>query len=326
MDFTDDIARSSRPAALVVGGTGYLGRFVCAGLAEAGYEVTAVARRAAALPPGCHLYLADLAAATTADLGRFLDLVRPRVVVNAAGALWRVTGHDMARSNRELVTRLVAVITAGREHIRLVHLGSVYEYGAQPAGCRVLTEDTPEHPVTPYARSKLAGTRIVTDAVAARRLDGVVLRLSATIGPHAPAESLFGGLAGRLARRPETLEVPELSGERDFLDVRDAACAVVKAVKISATPPVLNVARGRPSSVAGLVDRLIRISGVPVRTVTVPRPAGRRDADAGPQLVDVSAARRTLRWIPQHRPGESLHALWRTASDTPALHRRAASG
>ncbi|MFC4121816.1 NAD-dependent epimerase/dehydratase family protein [Nonomuraea zeae] len=315
-----EVRAPARPVALVAGGTGYLGRFVCVGLREAGFDVIAVARRPAAAPAGCRLYLADLAANSAGELAGFLARVRPRVVVNAAGALWEVSETEMTHSNQELVARLVAGVGAVGGRVRLVQLGSVYEYGAQPGGYALLDETTAELPITPYARSKLAGSRLVVGAIEARQLDGVVLRVSTVLGPNAPVASFFGGLAAQLARRPATVELPELSDERDFVDVRDVVSAVVKAARISATPPVLNIANGRLTPVKTLVDELIKVSGVPVRRVTRPYRGLRRDADAGRQYVDIGAARRALRWIPQHKPIDSIRGLWRSVSETPVLH------
>jgi nucleoside-diphosphate-sugar epimerase len=309
---------AGRPLAIVVGGTGYLGRQVCAALGEAGYDVMAVARRPAVPPPGARLCRTDLVRATPAELVALLDTLRPDVMVNAAGGLWGVTDQEMTEANENLVRALVDAVADAPGRPRLIHLGSTYEYGTQPPGVR-LHEAIPEHPVTQYGRTKLAGTRIIVDAVAAGRLDGVVLRLSTVVGPGAPPGSLLGRVAYRLAARPPVLEIPALDGERDFIDGRDVADAVVAAARAGAVPPVLNIGSGRPVAVRGLVDRLVAISGVPVTVSCAAASTARRDGGIDVQHLDISAARQALGWSPRRDMSDALAALWCSASEIRAI-------
>jgi hypothetical protein len=57
-----------------------------------------------------------------------------------------------------------------------------------------------------------------------------------------------------------------------------------------------------------------------VTCVQRPSTGARRDADIGTQYIDIRTARRILHWIPRRPPRSSLTALWRSASETPALH------
>lgn len=316
--------------ALVVGGTGYLGRAVCTALRDHGYDVVALGRRVTRPPEGCDLRVADVLALSVPELTDFLDALEPRVVVNAAGALWNVTEADMARSNHELVGRLVDALAAGRHRARLVQLGSVYEYGAQPGGYLLLNEKLTEHPTTQYARTKLAGTRTVVAAAAEGRISATVLRVSTVLGPLAPPGSLFGQIAEQLLRGTGVLELPELAGERDFVDLRDVTQAVAAAARNSAAPPLINIAAGRLTSVRRLVDTLVKISGMHVTYRSRAAGTVRRDADIGSQYIDIRTARTALRWIPRHTAYEALTSLWRSVTETPAPlirepHRKLAS-
>ncbi|UNO40773.1 NAD(P)-dependent oxidoreductase [Streptomyces sp. MST-110588] len=308
------------PAALVLGGTGYLGRAVCAGLRDTGHRVVALARRAGPVPADCTAVPVDLSAATTPELRGLLARFRPSLVVNAAGALWEVTDRDMERANTEAVRRLVGALgeVPGRRP-RLVHLGTVYEYGTPDAGRAAVDENTPERPTTPYGRTKLAGTRIVTEAVAAGRIDARVLRLSTVIGPHAPRGSLFGMLAARLRARPDVLGVPELEGRRDLVDLRDVVDAVLAAARTRDRTPVLNIAAGRLVPLERAVRDLVRISGVPVECVPQPRRAPRRGPGGDSRPIGIEAARRALGWTPRRTLHDSLAALWEGSNEVPSL-------
>jgi nucleoside-diphosphate-sugar epimerase len=255
------------------------------------------------------------------ELRALLESTRPAVIVNAAGALWEVDEQQMVRANQELAGRLVDALAASPgQSPRLVHLGSVYEYGTPPGDLPVLDERSPERPVTAYGRTKLAGTQAVVRAVSAGRVNGVVLRLSTVLGAGAPPSSLFGMLAGQLKTSSGTLTVPDLDDERDILDLDDMVEAVLAAVLTRSRLPVFNIACGRLTRLEDLVRELVRVSGKPVTRLPVARTGLRRNAGVGSSpRFDISAARRLLHWEPRRSPQESLSKLWRASTAAPAL-------
>ncbi|MEV0001611.1 NAD-dependent epimerase/dehydratase [Micromonospora sp. NPDC050980] len=300
---------------LVLGGHGFLGRHACAALAAAGDEVIAVSRRPARLPAARSIAL-DLAASDQATISGMLTAMRPRVVVNAAGAVWGVSDEELTASNVTLVRRLVAALGELPWRPRLVHLGSVHEYGPVPAGTLIREQDPPR-PVSPYGRTKLLGTEAVLAAVRSGAVDATVLRVVNVSGPGTPAKSLLGQVARQLrAHRhrwePAVLRLAPLRAHRDFVDVRDIADAVCAAAAATDPAAVTNIGRGEAVSVRWLVDQLIAASGVPARIVEHGVPAERSDRGSGIdwQQVDITEARCRLRWAPRRGLTESLTALW----------------
>ncbi|MGX9225727.1 NAD-dependent epimerase/dehydratase family protein [Streptomyces albus] len=258
----DGAETAHRPVAVVLGGGGFIGRNICAALRAAGWAVTAVGRRAAHPPEGCRAVRLDFARTGTRDLAAGLANLRPGLVVNAAGALWDVTDDELTEGNVTLVERLVDAVAAQPGPVRLVHLGSAYEYGAHPG--KRLVESLPARPAGRYARTKLAGTQLVTRAVADGRVDATVLRIAVSVGPYAPRHSLLGGIARQLAAHPDTLRLPPIDGVRDVVDVRDVADAVLCAARADGPPPVVNIGSGVGVRLTDAVDELIR-SGSPAR-------------------------------------------------------------
>jgi nucleoside-diphosphate-sugar epimerase len=302
-----------RPAVVVLGGTGFVGRTVCPALAEAGYDVRAIGRRAVAPPAGSTLIQLDAVRAAPGELADALRAIDPVAVVNAAGTYWAVgdrrpTADELAAGNLGLVERLVEALTRLDRPPRLIHLGSTYEYGPQPPG-PLLTEDTPELPQNDYGQTKLGATRAVRAAVEAGRLDAVVLRLTTTVGAFPPPTSLFGKIALELAAEPARLRLPALAGERDFVDVRDVAAAVLAAIQAPEVPPLLNIASAAIVPVAEAVDLLIKIAGLAVGVERQP-PAAVDPGLVGSQRICVDAARERLGWEPRYTLADSLSALW----------------
>jgi len=302
---------------LVAGGGGFVGAAVCAGLLEHGHEVVAVSRR----PPdrdGIRPLAMDLAAAEPADIRAMIDRLRPDAVVNAAGAVWECGETEMRRLNARLVRRLLAGIGgATRAAPRLVQLGSVHEYGAQPAG-GVLVESAEAAPVTPYGRTKLAGTEAVLAADRAGTVAGVVLRITNVLGPGAPRASLAGRVAAELARAAATgasarLELSPLQAHRDFVDSRDVAEAVRLALAAPVRGRVLNVGSGRPEPVRAVVRLLLRVSGVPATVRETAAEEATRSFRLDWQQADIGLARRLLGWSPNRSLEDSVRDLWESA-------------
>ncbi|WP_432840332.1 NAD-dependent epimerase/dehydratase family protein [Dactylosporangium sp. CA-092794] len=311
-----------RGRALVLGGTGFVGRHVVAAFAGDGFEVTSVCRR----PRGARAIAMDLAAGEPDALARVVDDLRPQVVVNAAGAVWEVDEAQMIAGNVTLARNVVAALSRTVHTPRLVHIGSVNEYTPQPFG-RALAETTPTAPATQYGRTKLQGSEAVLAAAGAGRIDAVVLRLANLAGPGSPPSSLLGRVARRLRRAdggdaPAVVELTALRAHRDFVDALDAAAAVRAAAAARTGPALLNIGSGVATDIRALVDLLVRVSEVACRVVERPRPAA--EGGRGPEWlrVDIGAARRLLGWAPARRLEDSLRDLWdevrRLAPDVPA--------
>ncbi|MER6414110.1 NAD-dependent epimerase/dehydratase family protein [Streptomyces humidus] len=301
--------------ALVLGGTGFVGRQVCARLAALGHDVLAVGRTRPPRTGRAGRFAAlDLAAATPDALVALLRAHRPTVVVNAAGGVWNVDAEQMVRSNVTVVERLVAALGGWEPRPRLIQLGSAHEYGPVPYGSLV-DEETPPDPRTDYGRTKLRGTTCVLDATRAGVVDGIVLRISNVLGPDAPATSLPGATVARLRTAAETgrtavLRTGPAQVYRDFVDVRDVADGVAAAAACG-VGGVVNLGGGTAVAVRSLMEQLARISGAPARVVVDACPGGQIVRASGDwQLLDITAAGRLLDWTPGRRLTESLRSLW----------------
>jgi nucleoside-diphosphate-sugar epimerase len=321
------VTAAAAPAAIVLGGTGYVGRHVCAALGEAGYEVLAVARRSAPLPRGCRMLTMDLAGGPPARLSRLIAGERPHAVVNACGVVWGLDEREMETMNVGVTRRLVEAAAAVRRPPRIVQIGSIREY-APPAEGTSLDEDAPPGPIDAYGRTKLAATEAVLAAAASGAPPGVALRLANVAGPGAPAGSLLGLVAGRLMDAAErggkaVVELHPLRARRDYVDVRDIADAVALAARSELTGLVLNIGRGEAVPVRSLVDLLIEVSGVPAEVVERgPDEGGPRPdrIDVTWQRTDPGRAARLLGWRPRRSLEESVRAFW-----LDARRRRAAA-
>ncbi|WP_441250362.1 NAD-dependent epimerase/dehydratase family protein [Kitasatospora sp. McL0602] len=309
---------------LLLGADGFIGRRVADRLlADQDLTVTVLGRRDSAD------IRFDLTAGSPGALARFLDAAAPQVVINCAGVTYG-TSRSLIKANTLAVATVCEAIRRSREPARLVHVGSAAEYGPMPAGVPI-PETAEPRPVGPYGVSKLAGTELVLTS----GLDAAVLRVFDVVGPGSPTASLFGRLAEGLRRALEqgekVVRMPDLSGYRDFVDVRDVARAI-QAAAVSAATGLINVGSGHAVRARDAAQLLVRASGFEgtisedARQVLLPSQSphpGPPGPDAHRPLepravvepvqwrqADVRTARDRLGWRTQVPLEESLGDIW----------------
>lgn len=238
---------------LLLGATGYLGRFVADRLlADPAVQLTALGRSDEAD------VRFDLSTGSPGALTRFLDAVHPGVVINCAGAT-RGGGRELIRHNTVATATVCESLRRSGCGARLVHLGCAAEYGPAQSGSST-GEDAVPRPGGPYGVSKLAGTELVL----ASGLDAVVLRVFSPIGPGTPAGTPLGRLAEAMRRTMQhgdsELKLSGLQVQRDFVDVRDIARAV-HAASLSAAQGVVNIGTGRAVRLQDAASLLARVAG-----------------------------------------------------------------
>ena len=308
---SDATAKPSRSGVLVLGASGFLGRHIAQAFAQGGIFELAISHRGR---PGNvngsvpHLEL-DLATASVAELVTILHRIRPAIVVNCAGII-SGQASDLVEVNVGAVGNLVEAIIRSGTGIRLIHIGSAAEYGPAESGT-VVGESSPRCPVSLYGATKLAASNIVLQAVDSGKLDAAVLRIFNPVGPGAPASSRCGRVAAEIRRAlavGDDVHLGKLAGYRDFVDVRDAAHAAVRA-STSRSIGVLNIARGEAIPLRQMVAYLLDAAGY---RGAVHEDAARpeRSAGTGWQQADISRAVQELGWTWRLHPAQSACDFW----------------
>jgi nucleoside-diphosphate-sugar epimerase len=266
---------------LVLGG-GWVGSAIAARAAERG-EVSVIDPP---LDPG---YASrDLAA--TRRLAQLVGETGVRVVVNACG---RVGGDEaeLTDANVDFVHWLCdALVDTG---VRLVHIGSASEYG-DPGSAAPVDERTPARPVGPYATTKARGTEVALAAGAAG-LDAVVARVFNLVGPTIPAASPLREWFDRL------VELGPAGGEvdvwwppttRDFVELDDAARALLDLGDTPSAPPLVNVCSGTGLAFGDIVTALAAQLAVPATVRSLDRPG------IGAVVGDPTLLEHSIGWSP----------------------------
>lgn len=243
---------------LLTGAGGYVGRHVLPLLAETDYDVVAVGR--SPLPPElarlCRYVPGDLLnAAYVADL---LARERPTHLLHLA---WEATPGVYWTSPRNLQWTAASLelvrLFAEYGGLRAVLAGSCAEYDWNFGYLR--EGITPCRPHTLYGVCKNALQDMAAAYAAKAGLSLAWGRLFFSFGPHEhPARLVPSVVRGLLTRQP--VECTHGRQIRDFLYIEDMAAAIVALLQSAVQGPV-NIASGRPLSVADIVLALARRLG-----------------------------------------------------------------
>lgn len=237
---------------LIVGASGFIGRWVARAFSEAGAEVILAVRDPAMMRGLMEPYgIRGRIAACDLECGDGADVVRrerPAMVVNCAGYGVDREERDAAKAERinagavlDLATALVELRDPTWVGLEFLHLGSALEYGTAAGDLR---EDTVPQPTTVYGRTKLAGTTALGDVCRATGLRGITARLFTAYGPGEHAGRLLPALLDA-ARRGSAVPLSEGTQRRDFTFVGDVAEGVLRLGLTDAPPgEVVNLATG----------------------------------------------------------------------------------
>lgn len=268
--------------AVVFGAGGFLGRAVVARLKNQGWLVHAIARS-----PSLGTLVADITQPESLAALR----VEADVAINLAAAI--PTGPDTLSDS----SRMFSVNAIGAAHVaqwavtrhipRLVH-GSTLVVASRPWPSP-LTESAPTTPtglVAAYAASKLGGELVAGSIFRAASASFLSLRFSALYGPSMAWTGVLptfidGALAGQ--------KLTATSGTcADFLEVNDAADAVVAAAHYIDVTGVANVASGVEIRIEDVARTVLTVCGRDPNGLTV------KESPETRALVDVTRLRDEL--------------------------------
>jgi UDP-glucose 4-epimerase len=318
---------------LVTGGAGYVGSHSAKLLVETGHDVLIVDNLAEGHRPAV-----GSTAFVQADL-----LDRPRIAALlsqhkieavmhfAAFAYVGVSVRDPAVYYHNNIVGSLSLLDAMRDAgvERIVFSSSCATYGI-PARVPI-SEDHPQHPISPYGFTKLATEQALADYSHAYGLGYAALRYfnasgaaaDGTIGEdHDPETHLIPLVLQVALGQREHVEVfgtdyptPDGTCIRDYIHVDDLATAHVAALtKLQPGMQLkLNLGTGHGASVQEVVDLCREITGREIAT----RAVARREGDPPALVADASAAKRELGWQARYSMREVIESAWAWHSKHP---------
>lgn len=209
----------------------------------------------------CAIDLRDLDA-----LVALLRVERPSVVVHLASALRDEPFSALFPVNVEgtlVLLRAIAQSGVTIERFVLASSGSVYGFPASLP----LTETQVPAPPDLYAVSKLAAEHVACIVSGESGIPLVIARIFNVVGPGLDERHACARFASQLAAVADGCStgpviVGDLAPERDFVDVRDVAQALLLLAEDGGSGVTYNVASGRATSMRIVFDELAALTGL----------------------------------------------------------------
>jgi nucleoside-diphosphate-sugar epimerase len=311
---------------MVLGASGFIGRWVARALNDAGARIVLAVRDAGAIPwflrdgAGVAIHRADLS--LRGDVRHVITSTRPDIVFNLAGYGVDRSERDeaMARTINATLPQWIAEAMAGVAPAtwrgqRLVHAGSALEYGEMGGD---LAEDSRANPTTLYGRTKLDGTLALRDAGTAAGLRCLTARLFTVYGAGEHPGRLLPTL---LEARATSGPIPLSAGlqRRDFAYVEDVAEGLLRLGMIASAESgeIVNLATGTLTEVRAFVAEAARTLGIdPERLRFGALPTRAEEMQHDP--VSVRRMRALIDWTPPTSIAEGVRA---TAAQTDGASR-----
>ena len=236
------------------------------------------------------------------------------VFVCAAATAPAATAEELYRVH---VTGTLNVLRAAVDYIPdtvLVLLGSAAEYGIVAPECLPVSEEQPLRPASLFGASKAAQSQLALAAASEWNLRVLLARPFNLLGPGLPEHYLAAALAARLLRDGATaqpLSIRNADATRDFVDVRDAADALValieRAVPEPGKPRVFNIAAQQETSVLEVARFLCELHGK-----RSPLPVGSTGSRSGihRSCGDATRLRQATGWRPGIEWRQSVREMW----------------
>lgn len=296
-------------AILVLGGGGFVGRALVAGLSTRGMPVIVASRNRAAFD----LPSVENVVGTFREPDDFHPLLeRSRAVVHLATG--STPGTSAAQPLKEVQTNLhltACLLEAMQRYpaVRMLYLssgGSLYADSSVPSD-----ETAALRPRSYHGAGKVAAEAFISawcDQVAG---SAVALRPSNVYGPGQPERPGFGVIPAAYGKmlRGETLHVWGDGGaQRDYVYIDDLVrlCVAVLASPMAPGLRIVNCASGTSVTLNALFEAMERASGRSLRRSYDES----RAVDASCIAMDASLARRLYDWEPQVALESGLRLTW----------------
>lgn len=320
-------ARYQGVRTLVLGATGFIGRWVARVLTQQGADLYLAVRPDTGTDTfeqsGVQGVTVPVDLRTAGSVSTIVERIRPMIVFNLAGY-----GVDPREDDEALARRLnLGVVQELRQAMavqaptswfgqHIVHAGSALEYGTAGG---VLSEDVECLPTTLYGRTKLEATQVLSAVVEMGALRALTARLFTVYGPGEGPWRLLPSLR-RVASLKQPLAMTAGHQKRDFTYVGDIAEGMLLLGALARTQvgPV-NLATGNLLTVRDFAELAARQLGVPSHLLqfgALPTREWEMDHDPVPigRLVNLTG------WRPLTVPAEGIQrTLAYFASGDPSV-------
>lgn len=311
--------------ALILGGGGFVGRYLIDALhAAGGYDVCVTKLARERLDDlACPVYDLDLLEEGAA--AALLERVQPDVIFHLAAqssvALSWKAPVLTADINIGGTLRLLEAVRQLSKKPRILLIGSGEEYGAPRGASPRFDEEAALHPGNIYAATKACQGMLGEIYAKAYGLDIVMIRAFNHIGPGQAPQFVVSDFCKQVASierglQPPLIRTGNLAAKRDFTDVRDVMRAYVLLAAQGKAGETYNVGSGSAVAISDILAQILTLAEVPIASEI--DPARLRPVDVPEVSADITRLQRDTGWKPQYSLAQTLRdtlAYWRSCAD-----------
>lgn len=284
--------------ALITGSEGFVGKYLRSELTENGYDVT-----------GLDLFQAENT--LKADLlnpeqvQEIINIQKPDVVFHLAGQAnvgksWEIPAKTVEININAAINLMEAIRKTGLKETSILLVGSSDQYGSLREAGKSVSEETPMHPMTPYAISKVAQETMGRAFAKAYKMRICMTRSFNHGGAGQRPGFIIPDFASGIVKvekgEQSYLSVGNLTSRRDFTHVKDIVRAYRLIAEKGIPGEVYNVGSGSTWSAQEVLNKLLALS-----TVSIPirqDPARMRPSDTPVICCDHSKLTKNTGWEP----------------------------
>lgn len=248
---------------------------------------------------------------TEGVLAGIIRNIRPDIVVHAAFPKHEVSDLDEDRYIDKVVSVNLQLFKAIVEiNARLLLISSSAVYG-HAEGRGLIREDCPLRPITLYGLAKVL-QETMAQYYSTQGLNLVIARLFNLVGPGQKCGMLFPDWVSQALDvcngKASELKIRHRRSSRDFVDVRDAAGAILLMSANFESGEIFNVSSGRDVSLMDVSRELERICPIPLQIVETESEASKTDVLS--QHGSFDKIESAYGWRPTIDWRRSLKDLW----------------
>ncbi len=173
-------------------------------------------------------------------------------------------GAEVLTNNIGLQEHVLEAVLRYAPSARVLIIGSAEEYGLSEQGESPIKEDHPFRPVNPYAVSKVAQDLLAYAYTVSHKLNIVRVRPFNHIGERQTTDFAIPAFAKQIVSiergQQDSLSVGNLTGLRDFTDVKDMMRAYILLMEKGQVGEVYNIGSGIGVKMSEIVDTFIAMS------------------------------------------------------------------
>jgi UDP-glucose 4-epimerase len=291
----------SKAVCAVLGGTGFLGRQLCAELVRQQYVVRSISR--SGHPPGSPEMWWENVQWIAGDVGSAvsLDAIQDAdVLLHLASTTYPYTSnrdpvYDLESNTVATVRMLQSGALSNLRKIIFVSSGGTV-YGVPQS--IPIDESHPTDPICAYGIHKLACEKYIQLFHFMHKIDYAILRVSNMYGPLHETERPFGAVETFMRRciQGKAIDIwGDGSTTRDYVHVEDVVASLTKSIEHGSPSGIFNIGSGVGHTLNDLVKMLEQRAGAKVKVNYLPQ----RNFDVPANVLDISKAKEELGWQPR---------------------------